>query len=287
MLRLDTQRIEGSESEPEGARVGGSDLALPVRVIDPKPWASKQKAPNDWFKFYAGFNHEFANRLLGAANPNERIADPWNGSGATTTAAAAAGLTCDGFDLNPAMVIVARSRLANAAVVAAAALKVSQLDLVRKNSDALDIGSDDPLLQWFSPKSVQALRSVEQIIGLCVSDAVPLNRNALISVATSSPLGCLLYVALFQTVRSLAEPFRATNPTWLQVPEPGARLRPSPDKVTEQFKANVSAMAAAAKDGPVLNPKHHVTVSWGTSTALPLDDGSVDLVITSPPYCKG
>ncbi|WP_422017141.1 hypothetical protein [Reyranella sp.] len=285
MLRSDNQQTSPSWSRQKEIRHCGNDLALSPRVIDPKPWASKQKAPNDWFKFYAGFNHEFAHRLLTSSGPNARIADPWNGSGATTTAAAAAGLTCQGFDLNPAMIVVGRSRLASGAVVATAAQKIAKMSFLRVNSDAVRVQKDDPLLQWFMPQSVESLRIIEQTIGEFVSRRKLLSRDALLAVATSRPLGCMLYVALFHTVRLLAEPFRASNPTWLQVPRSRARLRPSSETICQLFKKSVASIAAASKDGPPIEPKQKSTVSWGSSTALPLDDGSIDLIVTSPPYC--
>jgi len=86
--------------------------------------------------------------------------DPWNGSGITTTAAGALGYSGIGYDLNPVMVVVARAGL----VASGAAEHTEQLTRVLRQGslDLRQAPSGDPLLQWLSPKSVAAVRSLEQ-----------------------------------------------------------------------------------------------------------------------------
>ena len=255
---------------------------LPL-IVDPKPWASQGSTPNDWFKFYAGFNHEFVHGILGATSHLRKVVDPWNGSGATTTAAAVAGMACRGFDLNPAMVVVARSRLASVDTVSSAAANLSRLQ--QSDIEAVDVHQDDPLLQWFVPASVRAVRALEKIVRASEANSRTKLGVSSLDSTVLSPLGCVYYVALFQTVRKLVRSFRSTNPTWLQIPDAKARLRPSTAQIAEEYTAALFDMAAASRIGPTLNEAASSTVEWASSVAIPLADDSVDLIVTSPPYC--
>jgi hypothetical protein len=66
------------------------------------------------FPYYAGFSEAFVRDVLDAlqATSDQVVLDPWNGSGTTTTIAKQVGLTAVGVDINPAMAVVAKARLA-------------------------------------------------------------------------------------------------------------------------------------------------------------------------------
>ncbi|WP_082190555.1 DNA methyltransferase [Bradyrhizobium pachyrhizi] len=74
------------------------------------------------FPYYAGFSQKFVRDVLDALEvvSGQVVLDPWNGSGTTTSVANGAGLTAVGIDINPAMAVVAKARLATPGDVNAA-----------------------------------------------------------------------------------------------------------------------------------------------------------------------
>jgi len=87
--------------------LGGAELS------SPKQTTAERRA--SLFPYYAGFSEVFVQDVLIAlqANTDHIILDPWNGSGTTTTVAKRAGLESIGIDLNPALAVVAKARLAS------------------------------------------------------------------------------------------------------------------------------------------------------------------------------
>jgi len=85
---------------------------LPGLVIEnPKRGSSAGVCRENWFQYYAGFSGGFARELIRSSGLPRRstVMDPWNGSGTSTAAAALEGHRALGFDINPAMVVVAKA----------------------------------------------------------------------------------------------------------------------------------------------------------------------------------
>ena len=70
-------------------------------------------ASDRYYTYYAGYTFGFVEDVLNwlEVDGTTCLADPWNGSGTTTLAAAARGVRAVGFNLNPAAVLIGRSRL--------------------------------------------------------------------------------------------------------------------------------------------------------------------------------
>lgn len=96
--------------------LGGAALSSPKQTS-----AERQSS---LFPYYAGFSEAFVRDALDAlqATADQVVLDPWNGSGTTTTVAKQGGLTSIGIDINPALAIVARARLATKKDMSAARL---------------------------------------------------------------------------------------------------------------------------------------------------------------------
>lgn len=63
-----------------------------------------------WYTYYAGFADTFVEDILKKQSQEIKIVDPWNGAGTTTFCAFAAGMESYGFDINPAMVVIAKAK---------------------------------------------------------------------------------------------------------------------------------------------------------------------------------
>jgi len=238
-----------------------------------------------WYRFYPGFSESFARSALSSARlkKGDWVLDPWNGGGTTTSTAASIDLNVCGYDLNPVMIIVAKARCLDPAEYSS--LKPLAVDLGRKARKPFEVSSDDPLLTWLFPSSVAALRGIEAAIQrLLIDDGEYLSVRARGTDGVSD-LAAFFYVALFRTLRNAFRPFRTSNPTWLKRPGSlNARLRPSGDHLRGMFRAETAKMlprAVVVRE----TPRARRILKVASSERLPLQTGSVNFVLASPPYC--
>lgn len=268
-------------------------MAMRLRIVSPKRNKRLQTGWEGFFPYYAGYPELFARELLKSAKlPHSAVVlDPWNGSGTTTYTATSLGLNSIGIDLNPVMIIVARARL----------LPPSEADHLRPlaatilshaHSTPPTLQPDDALLGWFDPATAAFVRGIEQNI-----------RRSLVGSMTKSPDGvhldrisgtaATLYVALFAACRRLVAPFRSSNPTWLRAPKPAdTRIAASKAAIARDFGNNVRGMSAALVEKREADQRQKrlphpgdCKVSLSDTVAMELAPGSVDFVLTSPPYC--
>ena len=268
-------------------------MAKRLRIISPKRNKRLQTGWEGFFPYYAGYPELFARELLQSAKlaHGAVVLDPWNGSGTTTYTATSLGLNSIGIDLNPVMIIVARARL----------LPPSEADhlrplaatiLAHAHSVPPTLKPDDALLGWFDPATAAFIRGIEQNI-----------RRSLVGSMTKSPDGvhldrisgtaATLYVALFAACRRLVAPFRSSNPTWLRAPKADdARIAASKAAIARDFGNNVRGMTVALVEKREADQRSKkrfhpgdCKVSLSDTVAMDLTEGSIDFVLTSPPYC--
>jgi len=257
-------------------------------ITDPKRTRS-QNGRAAWYPYYAGFSYDFAYKLLDSARlPSDAvIMDDWNGSGTTTSVASALGYTVHGFDLNPAMVVVAKARLLSKREHSSVGPLTTEI-IEKARADETDPVAGDPLQAWMGTKSANDLRKLERAIQLLLVDhehyEVPATRadfNALSGIAA------FLYLALFRTVRTLLKRFVPSNPTWVRTPRYShARLKPQMETIFEVFRWQVSAMVDAGH-AELFEPQEvgEAIIKVASSESVPLPDGSVNFFLGSPPYC--
>jgi hypothetical protein len=241
-----------------------------------------------FFPYYAGFSEQFARELISSSGlkPGSLVHDPWNGSGTTTYAASTQDMRSIGFDLNPAMVIVAKARL----------LPTSEADSIEplgqkivsqaKSSFAV-AENDDPLMSWFGRSNAGTLRSLEisireHLISELTLGERPTNLDHLSTLAATN------YVALFSVCRELAAPFRSTNPTWLRYPRDDEKKpRYSNESIRRRYLRKLTEMAAVLRARDILSNLEPtpVDIRLVDTTEAKLPANSVDFVLTSPPYC--
>jgi|694.fasta_scaffold34870_2 hypothetical protein len=254
-------------------------------IRSPKRQRRKPKTKEAWFDYYAGFSVDFVSDTIRAMGlpRSALIFDPWNGSGTTTTTAHEMGYSSIGIDINPSMVVVARSKLLSKGL--AKSLMPLAYDLVEKAAQMnIPQPVDDPLVTWFAPgaaKSIRALAdSITTVLTKCGDSTSLYTPSGLDQV---SDLTAFYLVALFRTVRSMLGCFQASNPTWMKTPDqPQNRLRPSAQKIQQSFKDNVASMVLGLTSQEL---KTTATIQLGNSCSLPSAFPSVDTVICSPPYC--
>ena len=251
-----------------------------LEFINPKIGTASDPV-DSWYRYYAGYSAGFVEQALSELTDSaELVLDPWNGTGTTTVVAASKNVPAIGFDVNPALVVVARARLLGAGVWAS--IDPLGQDVV---SHAASVDMDgDPLLFWFTPKAARSLRGLQQSVHRLLVDPGLASRPAYQGASGMSTLAAFFYTVLFRTVRILIAPRGGTNPTWWKRVAETDRLDPIHQSIVEQFQASTTELAAGLHrdnfDGGV-----DVQACLGDSRDLPLDTDSVGGVVTSPPYC--
>jgi DNA modification methylase len=259
-----------------------------LEILSPKRNSHVQTGWEGFFPYYAGYPETFAEALLKSArlNSDAIVLDPWNGSGTTTYTASMLGLASRGLDINPVMVVIARSRLLPASE--ADSIEPLAKEVLRMAYPSrLRLDASEPLKGWFSDRTATSIRSIERSIckhflgGMTIT---PTGTN----LDRISGLAATFYVALFSVCRDLVAPFRSSNPTWLRRPKDGEERIDIPHReLTEQLRLNLRSMATALAERAERSPVEHVgsEIRLADTTTAAVTPDSVDFILTSPPYC--
>jgi hypothetical protein len=244
-----------------------------------------------WYPYYAGYSPGFVEDSIDFAQALGSVScilDPWNGSGTTTQVAQSRHIPADGFDLNPAMVLVAKAKtLPNN--VQGSLLSLLD-DICLKASTLRGVSSEDPLTTWLSERSAGAIRSIDKAIFMLLVNGTgytPIGK--LQSLADISALASFFYLALFRSFRTVLKPFVGSNPTWIRRPHAKDRLLDIPRReITRSFREQLMFMYATLVSESAANPSSNAiksSVEIARSGNLPVADAKFDLVVSSPPYC--
>jgi hypothetical protein len=258
------------------------------RIANPKRAFGRLSGRSSWYSFYPGFSDAFSDSVLGATNESQSsiVLDPWNGAGTTTSAAAGRGLAAIGMDLNPAMVVVARARLLDP-LDAPSLRPLAKQILKAAASDSSEIAADEPLNKLYWSSGSFALRAIERSIRKVLIDTSK-GGGLEAYIDEMTPIACFFYVALFRAAKRLLSRHAGSNPVWTKMRlSPQARARPEPKRVRRVFFEECELMCLAESSG---RPRARATspviqIKLGSSTRLPIDTGSIQLTLTSPPYC--
>ena len=212
-------------------------------IQSPKRSIRSQQGWHGFFPYYAGYSENFARALLNSAGLSKMstVLDPWNGSGTTTYAASHLGMTSMGFDLNPVMLLVARSRLLPSSEADSIEPLAHEMLKRLRGSECL-LQADDPLLSWFNRPTAVLIRTIERRICVHLIGERTLTLNGA-KMENVSRLAATFYVALFSLCRQLTHRFRSSNPTWLRKPKKGeVRVTASREKILSIFSSIVKSM---------------------------------------------
>lgn len=254
-----------------------------MEVTNPKRKLYSQQE-NTWYPYYAGYSPAFVKDVITNLNMDRSsiILDPWNGSGTTTSVSMNMGFNCLGFDINPVMVLVAKSRCLNQSV---------QQSIISIGKDIIDQASylqdgkyiTEPLETWFKPKSALIFRNLERAIRHILIDDDKDVFPYYMDLNQISSLAAFYYVALFRTLRDELGIFKTSNPTWIKKPKNTEdHLSVDPMKINLSFLSYITQMS-------MLIPKDTnfpvSLIKEASSINIPIDSATIDAVITSPPYC--
>lgn len=247
-------------------------------VSSPKKTSDKENRAQ-WYDYYAGYSHSFVRELLANLGLSKQsiILDPWNGTGATTYSALLEGYTSIGVDLNPAMKIISIAKLAN----------LAQLELAKKrclglriNINKYYISSDDYLLSWFHEDTANYIRYISRYI--FAHKNIIFNKK----IEQINMSQCVIYLALFYIVRNKLNKFIPSNPTWIKLKiEPQEKIYLSNREIKKLVISFLNEKIALTQENNYQIDAEKASIIHGTASKLPLNNDSVDAIITSPPYC--
>lgn len=253
------------------------------QITSPKqPQAAGKRA---WYGYYAGFQPSFVTDSLGAIGlkPGQTLLDPWLGSGTTAVVAHSLGVSSVGFDINPALILIAKARHLPVSVRSSLSPLCGELwaTTLRIVDDADYLDPADPLVGWFRAPACRLLRAFHRAISLALvsADDTPEDGNV-------STLAAFFYVAAFRVVRLLVADFRATNPNWIRQPLDHRRRRnPGPSAIERALQDAVEVLASRLEVDDIATTSPRSGLFTANSCQLPLQDDQIDAVLTSPPYC--
>ncbi|MBI2995094.1 MAG: hypothetical protein HYY52_00070 [Candidatus Melainabacteria bacterium] len=228
--------------------------------------STKIKKQESSINYYAGFSHTFVEHAIKSSNINEKTAlilDPWNGSGMTTSVAYDLGYKSIGIDINEATLIYSYARLADYSVLEESLKYVSTWkDIGIKSVSPFDF-------LWFTKESTQKLSVI---------------RNKILALRKPIIRNFLSYIAIKAFRKQLIDYF-SSNPTWIKRPK-------NDDDLSKfNFEEWIEECRSSINHFYEQNCSKRVSRSvlpllrTGSSLALPIRSGSIDCIITSPPYC--
>lgn len=249
--------------------------------IIPKRGGQCLFSQNSWYSYYAGYSDFFVEEYLKKYQTGDFdfcVLDPWNGSGTTTLCSSISGIKSIGYDINPAMYTIALGKTFDIRSVK----KEEWENRIEQIKDRFfKVHYSDPLFEWFSLSTVRSIRKFETIIKTFKGETEKFELSSFKDRITQiSEQSAYLYLCLFIIVRKKSESLHSSNPTWVK--RPGKKkIFFSFDELCRLFieltESHRSNTFECVKKAPQLG--------IAVSQHLPLEDGSIDLIVSSPPYC--
>lgn len=228
------------------------------------------------FDYYAAFSHSFVEGVVKRFAPEGAVVcDPWNGRGTTTSVCSGLGVRSIGLDLNPAMVSAAYGRLTRRSLVQRALTRLTD-----PPAAGLENLQDDSLLTgWFSRDAAASLVTVRAALDRAARDVVTEAGSSDWEVYC---LQGLLRYCLGSATRLFLAHAATSNPTWLPLKFASKnRLRPSSKRIWRATLEKIRSLQPMLDD----RERRLSTLAVADSRALPLPDRTIDLFVSSPPYC--
>jgi DNA modification methylase len=259
----------------------------------PKRPPTDSKSRSEWFSFYAGFSAGFVEDVIRQLDlkAGTTLLDPWLGSGTTGEIASATGVNFKGYDINPAVLLVAKARtfsndddsdLFKFADKAIDKFERAPIEDRRRSNQP-----PDPLEQWLQPRSAAMFRRLERSISR-LDHSGSYEKPTWQRIGQISNTTSVLYIALFRTLRHFIAPYRSSNPTWIKLCDSGSRIRVSAQSLVNRFVREVTFLQKALdaeERTQSQSTTHRSTISRASSIKLPIQPNSIDAIISSPPYC--
>jgi len=237
-----------------------------VATAAPSTFSDNLSLPvHRWFKYSAGFSALWVREVIGAANQNLRVLDPFAGSGTVLVEAEQCGAESIGIESHPFVVRVAKAKL-----------------LWRSSAEEFGRHSKDILAR--AARHRQKTDGYAPLIQKCYPSEALGRLNALhqawLESNDGTPVSELCWLALASILRPCS-PAGTANWQYILPKKSKAKVLDAFDAFSgkaRQMKADMQRMQAASY-GPVSQ-----VFADDARQLQPVPDGWANFVITSPPY---
>jgi DNA modification methylase len=245
---------------------------------------NERNGVHKWHPYYAGYSENFVDDMLEflKATSDSIVLDPWMGSGTTAIVCQKKGIKALGIEINPVMVIFSKAKSANLLECDIKEICIDILNYSSKVSLAEDeFLNNEDALEFINKKHLNSLNKIR----IAIDETCKKLSNTLSDTDLFDSIKSFYYSALFRCIRTVGNFKKGKNPTWLvkEVPE----ITAEEVDINKLFNQYVVSMLndlqrtfndIFSKDCP--NP----SIEEGDSRNMPIEDESVDFIITSPPY---
>lgn len=226
-----------------------------------------------WFRYSAGFSAEWVEETVAACSrqitPGRtfRVLDPFAGSGTTLLACDRLGVPSCGYEAHPLIYRIAAAKLLWESD-ANQFFKAAEDILTAAQNERSDIGTyPDPVTKCYDEKNLAEIDSL---------------KKALYSRKGASSSWQLSWLAFVSILRSASH---AGTASWQYVLPNKKKVRVL--SAYEAYSRQIALMYEDMKRFQECSPaRHSVLLAHDARQVSPLEQGSIDLVITSPPYAN-
>lgn len=230
-----------------------------------------------WLRLTPAYSlHAISDRIPRRSGASVRVLDPFSGTGTTALVCAERGIACDGVDINPFLIWLARAktRSYSAGDILAFRQGATQVrDAIRaQRASATWLPPIHKIEKWWDDASLECLGSALAEIRL-ISTALPSRVGDLMQVAFCRLVIETAYVSFGHQSMSFRKPSGsgASRP-----------LVPVAESVGERWRVTCASLAeSAASDVPV-EPQFYLGDARYLTSVVPTRGYST--VVTSPPY---
>ncbi|HED3854723.1 TPA: hypothetical protein R4217_003600 [Enterobacter soli] len=240
-------------------------------IAGAKRGRNERKGLHSWHPYYAGYSESFVASVLQVEDvePSAIVLDPWMGSGTTGIVCQKQTINCIGADINPVMsyFAAAKSR-GNITALDDAGEKILKKILLCFRKKTKNIA------EWSKGNSIT--EQLQQFYK-CICDQFVDNRQS----DDVNPLKAFYCSVLFYTVRNVLDVKSTSNPTWISKKidfNNDFDICFEYDKTFKVMREQLNEYFGETKG------QSSYSILNVDSKKLNIEDNTIDLVITSPPY---
>ena len=141
----------------------------------------------------------------------------------------------------------------------------------------------DPLLNWYKKDTVGCIRNIERFIWskFYNRDTTSFTYIKQYGVEQINEEVAFYYICLFHVIRFFASSFLGSNPTWVKLNNV-EQVEVAPIEIIRLF---IDKIQNLKNNYTPIGTNNLPKIALADSRCIPIEDESIDLIITSPPYC--
>ncbi|HXG09590.1 MAG TPA: hypothetical protein VNK04_07355 [Gemmataceae bacterium] len=241
----------------------------PARVETTSTFGDNMRLPvHRWFRYSAGFSAQWAEAVIADAQRSGRVIvfDPFAGAATTLLAAERLGVECYGVEAHPFVSRIARAKLLYRSDPDAYLERAREVK--RQAARLRGLGCEYPALihKCFSPAALECLDHL---------------RRAWQSLHDNTPASELVWLTLVAILRPVSH--AGTAPWQYVLPR---KAKKAPLEPAAAFDLMTRTFAADMWETRAVTGPRAVLVEGDARSCEGVPNGSVNLVVTSPPYAN-